>query len=266
MEAYELIENIKNTGAEIMNSLGITDRMLIKCYENPQVIRVINYHRTPSDELETFEKQLIWYRKQFENIDRSKFEAFMNGSLKLEKPGIILSFDDGLLNNYEYAAPLLEQYGFTGWFFVSSGLADGTEYMTYAHMRDLIQRNHVIGCHTYTHHRMSEDDTEEILNYEITEARRKLEKEMGKPVDVFCWCGGEESTYTKAASDRVRRDYNWGFMTNNELIYPGTDHFQLNRTNVEARWPLNTAKLQVSGFMDWLYRKKRRRVKQKTGI
>ncbi|MBQ6490031.1 MAG: polysaccharide deacetylase family protein [Solobacterium sp.] len=259
-----VVERVKNAAAIIMNCLGITNLMIRKCYADPQMIRVVNYHRTPDNELKTFEKQLKWYRKHFENVDRTRFERFMNGEHQFVKPGIILSFDDGLLNNYENAAPLLEQYGFTGWFFVSSGLADGTEYMTYEDMADLAKRGHVLGCHTFSHHRMEENDTPEILDHEIAEARQVLSERTGTDIDIFCWCGGEEDTYTKIAADEIRRHYRWGFMTNNEPVRSDTDHYQLQRTNVEARWPLSTAKLQLSGLMDRVYRDKRERVIEKT--
>ena len=263
-DSMTIVERFKNAVAVVLNCLGITNLMLRNCYKDPQMIRVVNYHRTPDNELKTFEKQLRWYQKHFENVDRDTFERFMNGQHHFRKPGIILSFDDGLLNNYENAAPLLEQYGFTGWFFVSSGLADGTEYMTYEQMADLAKRGHVLGCHTFSHHRMEESDTPQILHHEITEAREVLSERTGTDIDIFCWCGGEEDTYTKIAADEIRRHYRWGFMTNNEPVRQNTDHYQLQRTNVEARWPLAAAKLQLSGLMDRLYRDKRERVIEKT--
>lgn len=259
-----VIERIKNVAAWLMNATGIVSILMHKTYHDNQMIRVINYHRTPKTELKTFEKQLKWYKKIFRNIDYSDFTLFMDGRLTLEKPGIILSFDDGLLNNYEYAAPLLEKYGFTGWFFVSTGLADGVEYMTYDDMKDLVRRGHVIGCHTYSHHRMSENDTEEVLYHEITEAKQQLEEKTDSEIDIFCWCGGEEDTYTSKAQKIIRDHYRWGFMTNNEPVTPLIDHYQLQRTNVEARWPLHTARLQICGFMDRLYQSKRIRVNEKT--
>ena len=41
-----------------------------------------------------------------------------NGKWHKNKPGLILSFDDGIKDNFEIAYPLLEKYGFIGWFFV----------------------------------------------------------------------------------------------------------------------------------------------------
>lgn len=257
-----MIENIKNLIALILDEIGILNVLIHKCYKDSQVIRVINYHRTPNNELETFKKQLAYYEKNFTNIDYDTFISFMNGEVKLEKPGIILSFDDGLLNNYENAAPLLEEHHLTGWFFVSTGLHTDT-YMSYENMKDLIFRNHVIGCHTYTHHRMNKNDTDSLLKHEIIDAKNDLEQAVNHNVDIFCWCGGEENTYTSIAQRKIMLTYKWGFMTNSELINKETNHYFLQRTNVEARWSLSLMKFQISGIVDNLYKKKRNRVLDK---
>ena len=134
---------------------------------------------------------------------------------------------------------------------------------TYEDMKNLIKRNHVIGCHTYTHHRMDEQDTEELLQHEIVDAKNDLEKALDHPVDVFCWCGGEENTYTKKAQVKIRENYDWGFMTNSELVTKETDHYFLERTNVEARWSVSLMKFQISGIVDDLYKKKRSHILNK---
>ena len=259
------IEQAKEVLAELFQKTGYTARKLKEEYRNPQVIRILNYHRTPDEELATFRQQLAWYEGRFENINAQKLQEFLKGQLVLKKPGLLISIDDGLLNNYVNAAPLLEKYGFTGWFFVSSGLADGREYMTYEDMKDLISRGHVIGCHTYSHHRMNRADSDEVLQKETVEAQRLLEEKLQTEISYFCWCGGEEDTYTKKASDLIRATYSYGFMTNNALIHPDTDPFQLERTNVEARWPLALAEFQIAGFMDGIYKGKRKRVEILTG-
>ena len=111
---------------------------------------------------------------------------------------------------------------------------------------------------------MDESDTAEILQHEIVASKNVLEKELGQPVPVFCWCGGEERTYTKKASDLIRKNYQWGFMTNTALVNRSSNHFQLERNNVEARWPLSLVKFQLCGIMDHIYENKRNRVESLT--
>lgn len=42
-------------------------------------------------------------------------------------------------------------------------------------------------------------------------------------------------------------------MTNNKLIFPGENKFQLQRTNIEVDWPLSLIKFYLSGIMDIIY-------------
>ena len=261
------MEKVRDIVTWFMNIFGILNVCKAITYRKPYGIRVINYHRTPENELETFEKQLDYFSKHFRDVDFKNFELYKKGELVLDKPGIMCTFDDGLLNNYECALPLLEKYGFTGYFFVSSEKVgktiDEDSYMSFDQLREVIERGHVVGCHTATHHRMAESDTEEILKYEIVDSKQKLESELGD-IDIFCWCGGEENTYTQKAQDVIKNNYNYGFMTNNELVYPDTDNHHIQRSNVEARFTLTTAKFQICGILDKLYEKKRNAVNNKT--
>src|SRR5688500_7474862 len=82
-------------------------------------IRVINYHDVPVEQAANFESQLRYYSSRFADVNEQKLRGFLGGEpWPDEKPGIILSFDDGLASHSEVVAPALEKYGFTGWFFV----------------------------------------------------------------------------------------------------------------------------------------------------
>lgn len=54
---------------------------------------------------------------EYEGIDAFKIETKWGGRYCFkDKPGILLTFDDGLTANASVAAPLLKKYGFTGLF------------------------------------------------------------------------------------------------------------------------------------------------------
>ncbi len=54
-------------------------------------------------------------------------------------------------------------------------------------IHELCANGHVIGCHTATHHRMDNDDSDEILTEEIITSKAEIEKIIGQNVDIFCW-------------------------------------------------------------------------------
>ena len=251
-------------------------------------IRSVNYHDVPPARAADFERQLRLYARYFEPVGMAELQALREGRWNHQRPGLILSFDDGLRSHAEVVAPALERHGFTGWFFVPVGFVDTPEeaQLAYARERSLsapvgaregervamsweqlraIDRRHVVGCHTWHHRRLEASLDPDELEREIPAAKRRLEERLGHRVEVFAWVGGEEWAYSAAAARAIRQaGFSSAFMTNNAVIRPQTDPLQLQRTNVEADYPLHLTRFQLCGFLDLTYTPKRRRVNRLT--
>lgn len=253
-------------------------------------VRAVNYHGTLPEHAALFEEHLRFYAEHFCPVTLGELDRFFkDGAWIAPKPGMVISFDDGLRSNFDVAAPILEKFGFTGWFFVPVGFidapvdeqrnfarahaitydqcpADGRLAMSWDELRALSIR-HVVGSHTRTHRRMESRLPAADIQDEIAGARVDLEARLGRPVETFCWVGGEERNYSAEAASVVRQaGYRYGFMTNNAPLVPGTDQFQIQRTNIEAAWPLEIVRFQLSGVMDALYAAKRSRVNRLTAL
>lgn len=266
-----MINKIKIFLAKVMGFTRISDfgLLLLNRRSGCNYIRAINYHDTPASSASNFEKQLQFYQQYFSPVTFSDLESFFNeGAWKKDKPGLIISFDDGHLSNYETALPLLEKYGFTGWFFVPAGflytkgkeqvrIFEDKAIMSWEDAID-INKNHVIGCHTMNHHRMTKETTEEQMEEEIAQSRLLLEEKLQCPIDIFCWCGGDFSSYSSSGANYIAKTgYSYVFMTNSAPILKGTHKLHLQRTNIETGWPIELVKFQLSGIMDILYFPKR---------
>lgn len=251
-------------------------------------IRALNYHGIPRESEDAFERQIAFYARHFEPVGLDQLRAFLAGRWTPPRPGLVLSFDDGLRSHAEIAAPVLERYGFPGWFSVPAGFPDAQQgdhgafrsehHVTYDEREyedrrgvlsweDVrrLDKNHVICCHSFTHRRLAADLTDEERHLEIHAAKAKLEQKLGHAVPVFVWVGGEEWSYSAEAAEEIRRaGFELAFMTNNAPIHPGDDPLQLQRTNVEATDVPELVRLSLSGFFDLLYRSKRRRVNRLT--
>jgi peptidoglycan/xylan/chitin deacetylase (PgdA/CDA1 family) len=82
-----------------------------------------------------------------------------------------ITFDDGYLDNYEFAAPMLRKLGLPATFFVTSGFIDSEltapwdtalpvrpRWMGWEHLRGLVAQGFEIGSHTHTHINMANTD------------------------------------------------------------------------------------------------------------
>ncbi|MBI3928681.1 MAG: polysaccharide deacetylase family protein [Armatimonadetes bacterium] len=124
---------------------------------------------------------------------------------------IVLSFDDGLLDNYTHVFPLLLEYGFRATFYVvpghdgvtrwvhprsgrwsdvpRPGYTIGFETMGALQRRELAAHGMEIGCHSFTHRKLTGLSPAE-LHREIVESRARLQEELGREVLTFCYPNG----------------------------------------------------------------------------
>jgi peptidoglycan/xylan/chitin deacetylase (PgdA/CDA1 family) len=171
-------------------------------------VRVLFLHETPPETASRFREQLAFLRDRFNVIDFEMFKALFDGSASLpdDRPAAMLTFDDGMASNYEVAAPLLEEAGMRGLFFVVPhfSLCDdedaarafyvnrirnrkpGLTAMTPKQIRDLAERGHTIGNHTLTHARLS-DTPASNLESEILSSADIIESWVGRRVEAFSW-------------------------------------------------------------------------------
>jgi len=68
---------------------------------------------------ENFERQLAYFKANFQTLSFSELFELYRRQQTPDRPAIALTFDDGYLNNYNHALPLLEQYEIPATFFVS---------------------------------------------------------------------------------------------------------------------------------------------------
>lgn len=259
-----------------VNALGFY--LQKKIYSN-NFIRVINYHDTPAKHSKNLELQLKYFSKYYSPVTLEDLrEFFKTKQWHRDKPGIIISFDDGIKSNFQTALPLLEKYGFTCWFFVCPGFINAKDKKKFAEKHSINAQNtatptwaelkktakeHVIGAHTLNHKRLGKLSTDEI-KHEITGSKKILEQKLGK-TDCFAWVGGELNSYSKQASRKITNaGFEFIFQTNSYHITKNTKKHLLQRTNIECSYPIYLVKFQLSGIMDILYWPKRKLVEKIT--
>jgi len=278
-------------------------------------LRAVAYHAVPQSSESSFSRQLDYFAKHYIPLDAEGFARFLDqgsceasgcsgmrrkyghsaGKAKISnkqasmqcKPGLIISFDDGLMEQYEIAAPLLEARGMRGWFFVPSALLDleqefqqdfcalhdislrrkearkeKTQHslvsnriaMGLNEIKDLARRGHVIGCHTAHHVRMRPTLDTAILFDEIVEAKKELEMRLGYPVNAFAWVGGEPDTYRADALQMLcEAGFSWIFTTQSSLFRVGGDTRAIHRTVLEPDLPFPLFLAKINGLSDLMH-------------
>jgi peptidoglycan/xylan/chitin deacetylase (PgdA/CDA1 family) len=118
-------------------------------------------------------------------------DYFLNGTPLPPKP-IVLTFDDGYLDNYENAFPILKKYKFVATFFViTQFIEDGKPgYMSWNQLEEMAIEGMEIGSHTLDHPDLKGKSRAAQMN-QIAGSKRMIESRIGTPVKSFCYPAGK---------------------------------------------------------------------------
>lgn len=128
----------------------------------------------------------------------------------LTLPVLILTFDDGFVDNYLYAIPKLDSMGFKASFYVNGGFVGGpTAYvdanlssMTITQLKDVQSRGHDIINHGFLHVGLVGKTKTEVLN-EINRNKTFLDIHRFYGNDIFALTGGAYDSTVNSYIDTV---------------------------------------------------------------
>ena len=131
-------------------------------------------------------------------------DYFQSGKALPQKP-IVITFDDGYKDNYQYAYPILKKYDYTATVFVVTSIIGKTnefdvkkhlqpenKMMDWSEIKSLATGGITIGSHTLTHPHLTQISQTEARQ-EIMESKNVLEKGLGKEVQFFCYPYGDNN-------------------------------------------------------------------------
>ena len=179
--------------------------------------RVSDIQRDPlTCSVKDFEAFCRFFRRHFTVISLGEMVARLDGGRPLDRT-LAVTFDDGYLDNYEHAAPILRDLGLPATFFVVTDYIGSDmvpwwdracdpppRWMTWDHLRHLRESGFEIGAHTRTHADLGAV-TGARAEWEICGARRELEARLGAPVELFAYPYGRAENMTEPNRELVRR-------------------------------------------------------------
>ena len=99
-------------------------------------------------------------------------------------PAVILTFDDGLVTDYEIAFPLLAEFGCRAVFFLNTATIGQARYLDWAKIVEMQRNGMSFQSHSHRHVDLTVLPTP-ALDAELTESQRRLEDRLGSRVDFL---------------------------------------------------------------------------------
>jgi len=149
---------------------------------------------TPSLSASEFEEQMkILAEYHFETISLDDFVAYRHNEMKLPQNPMILTFDDGYLDNYLYAFPILKKFGFTATFFlITDFIGDEAQdkYMSWSQVIEMRRGGMAIGSHTLNHPYLTEL-TLRTIKAQLEDSKRIIEEKLGEEITSLAYPQGD---------------------------------------------------------------------------
>ncbi|MGF1506961.1 MAG: polysaccharide deacetylase family protein [Anaerolineae bacterium] len=156
-----------------------------------------------------------------------------------EKP-VILTFDDGYVDNYENAFPILEEFGFDAAFFILTDVTDDNQaaYMTWDMLAEMKAAGHDIEVHGRNHLQEMSDKDADWLFYHLVGPAETIEATLGHRPRFVAYISGR---YDDLVLEKMAEFEYWGGLTTaNGSLHTSETLYELKRVRVRGDWTLST--------------------------
>ena len=210
---------------------------LILMWSERRAVPVLNYHQVEVKDgnpltlhPEQFEAQMAYLKEEgYTTVTIDELmDACENGAALPEKP-VVITFDDGYEDNYEYAYPILQKYGFKATIFLIYDLTDAYPgYLTWNEIGEMKASGLMrFESHTMTHANLSKLTAEADLRHEIADSQRLLSEKLGYDVRYIAYPGGAVNEQIESITRTA--GYRGGFTVHYGLSTPAKGAYQMDR-------------------------------------
>jgi peptidoglycan/xylan/chitin deacetylase (PgdA/CDA1 family) len=150
-----------------------------------------------------FEEEMEYiYQNGFTTITLDLLVKSMEGRGVLPPKPIILTFDDGYIDFYVNAFPILRRYNLNATAFISPGLIGQSPYIDWNQVKEMNKTGLIsFQAHSVTHPDLTKLSIEK-LRWEIEESKIMLQNFLGRPVNFFAYpFGYSNAKVWKAAKE-----------------------------------------------------------------
>jgi peptidoglycan/xylan/chitin deacetylase (PgdA/CDA1 family) len=145
-----------------------------------------------------FELQLEYLKTNgYTTISFDDLTNYFNGAKLPAKP-VIISFDDGLENQYLNALPILKKKEMIATFFIYTNAIGRRNFITWEQVKELVAAKMTIGSHSKSHPYLWKITSPAQLKTELTDSKKIIEKNIGKPITAFAYPFGLYKSITIA--------------------------------------------------------------------
>lgn len=188
-----------------------------------------------------FADQMEWLSRNTSVLPLPDLVEALERGAPLPQRSVALTFDDGFMDFYVEAAPILRKFRLHGTIFLPTSYCERTNawpgqpkwveeqpLLTWRQIRELADQGFGFGSHSATHAALTDLDATD-LESELITSRREIETRINRPVEYFAYPYGR---WDSCVHEAARRQYRGACSTAAYFLTPGADLFALPRIDV----------------------------------
>lgn len=205
--------------------------------EDDTKVLVLNYHMVNSMfislaiEPEDFDWQMKYLVDHgYHAISTDELYAFLAGQGTLPDRPVLITFDDGYVDNYTNAYPILKKYNLKATIFIVTGFVSKRKgYLTWDQLREMEQHGITAQSHTVTHAPLPELSDERIRE-ELVVSKEQAEAELGHPIEFIAYPTGVHDLHIVGIAKDV--GYKGGFTVKYGNVDRSSNVYALERVPI----------------------------------
>jgi len=163
------------------------------------VVPILTYHhvgiasgkwRLNDVSAESFEYQMNFIKRHgFQVISFDDLVEGIKKGHEFARNTVVLQFDDGYEDNYQYAFPILKKYAYPAMVFLISDKVGSPDFLTWDQVKEMEKYNFMAGAHTRHHAYLPRLSLAKAQD-EIAGSKKVIEDHLGHKIDYFCYPSG----------------------------------------------------------------------------
>ena len=160
-------------------------------------------------------------------ISLELFQSFIDDrNVEVPDKPVLITFDDGYLDNFQNAYSILKQHGMIATFFVITDKLWTEDRLNPERIAEMAQGGMSFGSHTVTHRRLGELSWADIQD-ELVVSKGILESILGRPVNAIAYPQGSYNQNVITIAQNL--GYTTGFTVREGICIKDSPDFELRR-------------------------------------
>jgi peptidoglycan/xylan/chitin deacetylase (PgdA/CDA1 family) len=152
---------------------------------------------------------------------------------------VVITFDDGNLDIYQNAFPIMHQMGFMGTFYIVANRLHSSSFVDVNQLKEMINDGWEIGSHSMSHVDLTLDHS--VVRYEVLQSRLALEDALGISINTFAYPYGKIDEYV--ANKTSEYGYQAGIGLGLSWEHTLGTLFYLNRMEIQGDYSIASLKV-----------------------